>query len=462
MNSFRVLYLLCSKILFNKVLARMKKAKPRSHGNYVNSLAVAEKIVQEECALLYELDAEDIPAFTLVFISDGKPSDNLPGQKDERISTINIIAHRLKSKLTFLGMGIGASDSDFSEMKLLVDIAKLSGAEGSFVHAGLNPACISTTFTSMATSITTTRNDLLSKRDQKGPKTEKSYTMREKKDGKMQVRRELNGVSRYLYDHLNLTYPWRNVSFINNEAVGFEVEKDPFGKGAERLAHMFYEVKRTLRGWERVGKPMVAKESRYIEDEGSKEKFHTSFCRVQHKAKELAIQFNNAVHKAPLLKPSEDEVSTPPPLDFLKCSIYEYTDRNWIECGLLVEKYLNGKFTKYNGNNGYVNNSENEDAASVNLEIGRVKLTDFIQAFSHWVYENSGHNMVVCDLQGILDLEGRRPAFQLTDPAICSRNSRRERYGKTDLGMTGIRQFCRHHKCNNVCKGLNLPLMRAK
>lgn len=439
----------------------MRKAKPRSHGNYVESLEVAETIIQHELDLFIELDASDIPAFTVVFISDGKPSDNRPEQKIRRRNSMVRIASKLQSKMTFLGMGIGSSGSDFTEMQNLTNIVRSCDAEGTFVHAGLNPASISTTLSSMATTLTTTRNDLLSKRDHNTPKTEKAYTMRKKSDEKLQVRRETSNVTRYLYDHMNLVYPWRKMTFFNNEASGFEVEKDPFGRGAERLAHMFHEIKHTCRGWERVGKPMVAKESRYIEDEETKEKFHTSFCRVQHKAKELALQFNRAVQKAPLLQPSEDEVSVPPPINFLKCSIYEYTNI-WLEqCGLLVEKYLKGKFTKYNGNNGYVIGKDIHDEETINLEVGEVKLTEFVQAFSHWVYESSGHNMVVCDLQGILDLEGRRPVFQLTDPAICSK-SRWDRYGKTDLGLTGIRQFCRHHKCNDVCKGLNLPSMRAK
>ncbi|KAL3765608.1 hypothetical protein ACHAWO_003900 [Cyclotella atomus] len=65
---------------------------------------------------------------------------------------------------------------------------------------------------------------------------------------------------------------------------------------------------------------------------------------------------------------------------------------------------------------------------------------------------------VIC--KGVLDLEGRRPIFRLTDPVICSKG-KRVRYGKTDIGMSGIRQFCRFHRCSKVCKGLNLPVMRA-
>ena len=173
------------------------------------------------------------------------------------------------------------------------------------------------------------------------------------------------------------------------------------------------------------------------------------------------MAFNLAVEKAPLLQPTKDEVSLPPPIVFLECSVYEYTNFHNVKCGLLVEKYLHGRFTKFNSNNGFVNN-DNRNVASVDLAIGPVKLTDFVLAFSHWVYERSGHRLIVCDLQGILDMEGRRPVFRLTDPAICSKAEKRSnKYGNTNLGMRGIRDFCCRHTCNSVCKALNLPTMRV-
>ena len=139
--------------------------------------------------------------------------------------------------------------------------------------------------------------------------------------------------------------------------------------------------------------------------------------------------------------------------------MYEYENSYGDRCGLLVERYLNGKFTKFNSNNGYVN-SDSHGEESIDLAIGEVKLTDFVHAFSHWVYVQTNHNVLVCDLQGVLDMEGRRPIFRLTDPAICSKRRSSHRYGKTDLGVKGIRCFCFTHKCNDVCKGLSLPIMR--
>jgi hypothetical protein len=114
-----------------------------------------------------------------------------------------------------------------------------------------------------------------------------------------------------------------------------------FLQGAERLAYMFHEIKPKSagRGWVQVGGSMVAKESRFIEDEESKEAFHLSFCRVQKKSNELAKLFNQAVEKAPLLLPSRDEAS-PPPIVFLECSVYEYTNFHGDKCGLLVGMYI--------------------------------------------------------------------------------------------------------------------------
>ena len=77
-------FIFASKILFNKVLDHMKGAKPKSHGNYIESLELVASIIDREAASFDDLDVDDMPAFTLVFISDGKPSDKLPDDKKRR------------------------------------------------------------------------------------------------------------------------------------------------------------------------------------------------------------------------------------------------------------------------------------------------------------------------------------------------------------------------------------------
>ncbi len=230
-------------ILFNKVLHRMSTAKPKSHGNYVESLEFVKDIIENDLAALDDLDADDIPAFMLVFVSDGKPSDKLPVHEVRRKYAISDLAQKLKSKLTVFGMGIGASGSDFEQLQLLVDAAKEYGAGGQFNHAGLNPASLSTSFNSIATSMTTTRNELCSTKDVKQTKTERMYTMRQKNsvsiNQKVKTWRTTASVSRWLYDPTKSSYPWRQVEFFNRDCVGFEMEKNPFGKVGYRFRHFF-------------------------------------------------------------------------------------------------------------------------------------------------------------------------------------------------------------------------------
>ncbi len=225
-------------ILFNKVLGRVSTARPPcySAANYFKSLEYAETIINRELALFADLDAEDIPAFMLLFISDANPIDNSCTDENMRCAVVARMASKLKSKLTFFGMGVGLSVYDFDHLRVLVNTAKEHGAEGDYNHAGLNLATLSTTFSSIATSMTTTRNDLRSTTGERVSKTEKHYIMRQKASEDnfgIPFRRETNDVSRYEYTDstkFQPDYDWKMVAFFNRGSAGFDVEKDPFGK----------------------------------------------------------------------------------------------------------------------------------------------------------------------------------------------------------------------------------------
>eukprot|EP00978_Attheya_sp_CCMP212_P001915 scaffold3990_cov54-Attheya_sp.AAC.3 len=447
-------------LLFNNLLRRQTEAKPRSHGNYLHSVQLASDIILNEWNLLssLELDSEDLPAYMLVFLSDGKPSDKTPYETEMRLQIVRFLAQTLGEKLTFCAMGLGAAGSDFHSLSELVANVKAHGAEGTFNHAGLSSTELSSLFSSISSTMTTTRTQLLESNTFSSDKTEKSVTMRKNDTPlkKWPFQRYTVCVSRYRFDidrYKNYKYAWEQVPFRDEAASCFDIETSPFGRGAERLAYRFHEVKLHQNGGKRVGKMMVAKESKFINDERGKEGFHKNFCTIQQKAGSLADDFNKAIKRCPMLKPTKDECSKPPRITFLKCHVYEYNGNDGILSGLLVESFLKGKFTKYNGNNGYVLKSRSD--RSVELEIGEVRLDDFLQAFSHYTYITTDHNLIVCDLQGVLNEEGRYPRFELTDPVICTK--KKPRYGKTDLRMRGIRLFCKSHRCNNVCKGLGLP-----
>ena len=98
-----------------------------------------------------------------------------------------------------------------------------------------------------------------------------------------------------------------------------------------------------------------------------------------------------------------------------------------------AERYFDGEYTKWIGNNGWVNPR---------------KVSDYLPAFSHWTWVVSGRQELVCDLQGVYG-----NCYVLADPAI---HSLEQKYGITDFGKLGIHKFFETHKCTEICKKLKL------
>ena len=255
---------------------------------------------------------------------------------------------------------------------------------------------------------------------------------------------------------------------------------------------MLYEVKRE--GSQYVRRPVkwVAKESRFAGQESQKLKFHEVFCRTQMKAQRIAQLFNKAV----LEQKKRHSYLELAKIAFLDCFVYTMNED---DIGVLVEKYIDHrKYKKWNTNNGFVDgriipaseilNPTRKNAARILLnditegessddefdyelhagkDIGvsrikyQVKIDDYPQAFSHYSYRCTNRKMIVCDLQGVLDVKKRPPVYELTDPVIHY-SSKKEggrggrRFGRTDLGESGVNMFFTTHQCNELCKLLGL------
>ncbi|POM78555.1 LOW QUALITY PROTEIN: Protein-kinase-like protein [Phytophthora palmivora] len=74
------------------------------------------------------------------------------------------------------------------------------------------------------------------------------------------------------------------------------------------------------------------------------------------------------------------------------------------------------------------------------------------QAFSHFTYEASNHELLAVDIQGVGDL--------YTDPQIHTLNG--HDFGKGNLGVLGFQKFLSSHRCNSICRYLKLPAVNPK
>mmetsp|Transcript_41107 Transcript_41107/g.64211 ORF Transcript_41107/g.64211 Transcript_41107/m.64211 type:complete len:150 (+) Transcript_41107:617-1066(+) len=79
--------------------------------------------------------------------------------------------------------------------------------------------------------------------------------------------------------------------------------------------------------------------------------------------------------------------------------------------------------------------------------VGSERLTP--QAFSHYTYEASGHDLLICDIQGV--------GNYFTDPQIHSKDGKG--FGLGNCGLSGIRRFMETHQCSDLCRRLKLPPM---
>ena len=104
---------------------------------------------------------------------------------------------------------------------------------------------------------------------------------------------------------------------------------------------------------------------------------------------------------------------------------------------VLLDDYKE-RFKKWNNNCGYV--SESYYSAT-------------LDAFSHWTYTATDGFLMVVDLQGV----DRDDTYILTDPSI---NCNKPRFGRTNVGEVGMKQFFKSHSCNNVCEAMKLEKNR--
>jgi len=207
-----------------------------------------------------------------------------------------------------------------------------------------------------------------------------------------------------------------------------KVAPNPFTNGMLRYCFYMIEISSDSRLRHNMGALLVSKMQTTREP--------THVCKVYiDPYEERDSYFDDAVMQAEAQRFADmyNELDVPKKVGFLKVSVYEILDKPGTDGPIIcnVEEYIKGDYIKHNNNWDWC-----EDLIARNTP----------QTFSHYTYEASNRKLIVVDMQGVNDL--------YTDPQMHTRD--KDGFGKGNLGIPGIEQFLKNHRCNAICQFLRL------
>jgi len=199
--------------------------------------------------------------------------------------------------------------------------------------------------------------------------------------------------------------------------------KVPFGSGSMRYAYYFQFKDDHV-------KLYVAKKWKTQENAARTRCVEQINCH--EKMQEYVKKFNDQL---------KTQLPTVTPLRCLTLKYMAVEEAEGEESWYTLEDYVDGEYQKHNNNYTYVN-----DKLSCKYPE--------CQAFPHFTFDESMYKEMVVDIQGV----SKQNEHVLTDPVVHSIDTkgRNKMYGMGDLGRVGMKAFFQSHRCNEICKKLQL------
>ena len=148
-------------VLYNKFAGMHDMVRPRSHGNFLPSLDQAEELLRSN-------SANGGCALCLLFLSDGKPSDNATGilrGSNHKIAAaisdrMSLLAAAFPHRLSVATLGFASSQQDFSVLETMAEAAREAGAKGTFHRPELSASGLGSAIANSVSSLTATKTKL--------------------------------------------------------------------------------------------------------------------------------------------------------------------------------------------------------------------------------------------------------------------------------------------------------------